>query len=68
MQADNGVLLERTRLIEQPQPQRNGKRDAQTGARSPAEEGEVSRRFYWRILEEVDVETDGRVIAWEPSP
>jgi hypothetical protein len=35
---------------------------------SPANAGEVSKRFYWRVLDEADVETDGRVIAWEPSP
>jgi hypothetical protein len=35
---------------------------------SSAKESKSSRRFYWRILEEADVEADGRVIAWEPSP
>jgi hypothetical protein len=35
---------------------------------SPRKESEVPQRFYWRILEEADVEADGRVIAWEPSP
>ena len=35
---------------------------------SPPETGDVPARFYWRVLEEAEVEADGRVIAWEPSP
>jgi hypothetical protein len=35
---------------------------------TPLETAEVPARIYWRVLEEANVEADGRVIAWEPSP
>ena len=35
---------------------------------SPRQENDAPQLFYWRILEEADVEADGRIVAWDPSP